>query len=149
MILTIEMLEKYLGNLAATVLAEEPFRNWKFEKSLEADLKNPRIDYTFPENGFDFICDANDKVRTIFLYSDGHRRFVSGLVDLPFSSNRQDVISRMGKPSKSGGLINDPILGEFGPWDRFARSGYSIHVEYKADADSIEKITLMRADVVP
>lgn len=131
------------------MLTQVPFKNWKFEKSFENDLNKPRIDYTFPENGFDFICDANDKVRTIFLYSDGHRQFEGGLIDLPFSLARQEVITRLGVPSKSGGLVNDPILGEFGPWDRFTKSGYSIHVEYKADAGSIGKITLMRADVVP
>jgi hypothetical protein len=42
----------------------------------------------------------------------------------------------------------DPILGEYGPWDRFARLGYTIHVEYRADADCIKMITLMRPDVV-
>jgi hypothetical protein len=149
MILTTQILEKYLGNPAATMLADAPFKDWKFEKSFENDLKKPRIDYIFPENGLDFVCDADDQVRTIFLYWDEHRRFEDGLADLPFSSTRQEVMERLGAPSKSGGIVNDPILGEFGPWDRFAKFGYSIHVEYKVNADSIKKITLMRADVVP
>lgn len=69
------------------------------------------------------------------------------LIALPFSFTRLQVIERFGPPSESGGRINDPILGEYGAWDRFARPGYAIHVEHRVDADRVKKITLMRADV--
>lgn len=131
------------------LLAEAPFKNWTFEKSFENDLDEPLIDYVFLENGVDFVCDGEDKLATIFLYSDGARCFQEGLRDLPFASTRREVIQRLGSPSKSGGKHSDPILGDYGPWDRFARSAYSIHVEYALDADAISTITLMRADVVP
>ena len=149
MILTMRDLEEYLGKLATTMLSDAPFKDWTFDKSFEKDLDELRIDYIFPRNGLDFICDGDDRVRTIFLYSDDHRRFEEGIVDFPFSLTRQEVMERLGSPSKSGGPVNDPILGNFGTWDRFARLGYSIHVEYRADSDRINKITFMRSDVVP
>ena len=149
MTLTTETLSKYLGREASILLGDPPFKNWTFEKSFETDLERPLIDYVFSQNGMDFVCDEEDKVNSIFLYADESRCFTAGVQDLPFSASRHEVIARLGSPSKSGGGINDPILGEHGPWDRFARPGYAIHVEYWTDFDSIKKITLMRADVVP
>lgn len=149
MSLTTETLANYLGRGASTLLGDPPFKNWTFEKSFEADLEKPLIDYVFAQDGFDFVCDEKNKVQSIFLYADQSRCFKEGVQDLPFTSNRQEVIARLGSPSKSGGRISDPILGEYGAWDRFERSGYSIHVEYRLDAYAINKITLMRADVVP
>jgi hypothetical protein len=146
---TIETLANYLGSEASTLLANAPFKDWSFEKSFENDLEEPLIDYVFPHNGMDFVCDAEDKVETIFLYADESRCFKEGVEDLPFTSGRREVIARLGCPSKSGGRLSDPLLGESGPWDRFARSGYVIHVQYRPDADVINQITLMRADVVP
>lgn len=149
MTLTTQALSNYLGREASTLLADPPFKNWTFEKSFETDLEKPLIDYVFAQDGMDFVCDGEDRVNSIFLYADESRYFKIGVQDLPFSLSRTDVISSLGSPSKSGSRISDPILGEYGAWDRFARSGYVIHLEYNIDADAIKKITLMRADVVP
>jgi len=143
------MIASYLGKDASVLLAEPPFNSWTYEKSFEDDLEKPRIDYVFAQGGMDFVCDRESKVRTIFLYSDDLRCFNENVQDLPLTSSRQTVIDYLGVPSKSGGKINDPILGEYGAWDRFVRPGYAIHVEYRLDVDIINKITLMRADVVP
>jgi hypothetical protein len=149
MTITIKTLEKYLGNPASDLLKDEPFKNWLFNKSYENDLDEPIIDYVFPQNGMDFSCDENEIINTIFLHSDNDRCFNEGLLDVPFSLNREQVIDRLGSPSKSGDRITHPILGEFGAWDRFARPDYSIHIEYKVNVDLVKRITLMRADVVP
>ena len=149
MTLTIETLASYLDRNASILLADPPFKSWSLEKFLESDLDKPLIDYVFAQNGMDFVCDAEDKVSSIFLYSDESRCFEEGVHDLPLTANRQEVIARLGSPSKSGGCIRDPILGEYGAWDRFARTGYTIHIEYRLDSDAINKVTLMRTDVVP
>ena len=149
MTLTIETLASYLGGDASALLADAPFKNWIFDKSVEEDLEYPLIDYVFSDNGMDFVCDGENKVRSIFLYYTVSRKFREGVEDLPFTSSRQKVIARLGSPSKSGGRVSDPILGEYGAWDRFVLSGCVVHIEYQIDADAISKITLMRADVVP
>jgi hypothetical protein len=97
----------------------------------------------------DFVCDSQDKVNSIFLYSDGSRCFKEDIQDFSLTSTRQEVIARLGSPSKSGGRLSDPILGEYGAWDRFARTGFAIHVEYRPNVDVVNKVTFMRADVVP
>ncbi len=147
--LTTETLSHYLGKKASVLLADPPFKNWSFTKSFETDLQKPRIDYVFAQDGMDFVCDNEDRVESIFLYSDASRCFKGGVLDLPFTASREEVFARFGSPSKSGGRISDPILGEYGAWDRFARFGYAIHVEFHRDASGIKKITLMRADAVP
>lgn len=148
MSITTDFFANYLGKPASTMLTDTPFKDWTFENSFENDLK--LINYVFPHNGMDFVCDEDDKITTIFLYSDESRHFEAELKDVPFSSTRQEVIECLGAPSKSGHKITDPILGVCGAWDRFGKHGYTIHVEYGvSDVDCIKTITLMRADVVP
>lgn len=149
MSLTTETLANYLGRDASILLADAPFKNWIFDKSVETDLEKPRIDYVFAQDGMDFVCDGEERVRSIFLYAHESRCFKEGILDLPFTLSRQEVIARFGSPATSGGRISDQILGEYGAWDRFARPAYVIHVEYRLDADVIKKITLMRTDVEP
>lgn len=148
MILMINNIEKYLGNRASDIFLETPFKDWVFERRVENDLREPRIDYVFIKNGIDFVCDGEEKIRTIFIYNDDNRCFEEGIEDFPFSLTRGEVLRRLGSPSKSGGLVNDPILGDSGAWDRFVRPDYSIHVEYRLHSDCINKITFMRSDVL-
>ena len=94
-------------------------------------------------------CDSDDNVSVIFLHSEEYNGFDESLFDIPFSLKREQVLRQFGTPSNSGEGISDPILGECGTWDRFTRPDLTIHVEYRTDADKINKITLIRSDVVP
>jgi len=129
------------------MLTAYPFKNWNFKKSYDDDLE--LINYIFTHNGIDIVCDRDNKISTIFLYADETRCFVEELQDIPLSATRQEVIDHFGVPSRSGTGISDPKLGEHGAWDRFSRPSYYIHFEYRANADRINLVTLMRADVVP
>ncbi|EAS64857.1 hypothetical protein L4D04_21515 [Photobacterium angustum] len=149
MTLTIEMIASYLGKNSSAILSEHPFKNWKYEKSTENDLENTQFDYVFPDDGMDFVTDEQDKVSSIYLYFDGYRNFGEDLKDLELNSRRNEVIVLFGSPSKSGDAISDSVLGEYGAWDRFSRAGFAIHIEYRVGSETINKVTLMRADVVP
>lgn len=148
MTLTIGSLARHLGRPASDILSEMPFRDWRFEKSVEADLPEPLTDYEFPDRGMDFTSDGADRVRTIFLYFNDQRRF-EDLLDIPSSWTRQQVLDHLGPPDRSSDGLRDPILGEYGPWNRFSRADYSIHIEHHVDRPEIKMITLMRADAVP
>src|SRR5438874_8826877 len=141
----IKTLANCLGNPASAMLADAPFKNWPLKKSFRDDLEEPIIHYVFPQNGLELRCDLDDKISVIFLYSDEFRGFYEGLLDLPFSFTRLQVVERLGPPSQSGSRINDPILAAYGSWHPFARPAYPIHVEYGVDADRTTTITLMRA----
>jgi len=149
MSVTIKSVAAYLGKSASTMLSDAPFKGWEFDRAVDSDLDEPVIDYVFADHGLDFVCDQNDDVATIFFHSDEHRCFDEGFIDLPLSSNRRTVIDFLGPPAKSGEGIIDPVLGDFGPWDRFLQLGYAIHIEYRVGVDRIKKLTLMRNDMVP
>lgn len=149
MTLSIEMIAGYLGKDSSVILSKYPFINWKYKKTIEPDLENTQFDYVFPNHGVDFVSDEQDKVCSIFLYHDESRKFGEGIKDMKMTSSREEVRAQFGAPSNSGSGLSDPVLGEYGAWDRFSRDGFSIHIEYRVNSDAISKVTLMRADVVP
>src|SRR5215469_9107892 len=116
-------MSEYLGKHVSIMLGKEPFRNWPVERSVDDDLEEREINYVFKENGLAVCCDQEDKVHTLFLYSEDYRGFDETLTEVPFSWSRQQVLEHLGFPSKSGREFNDPVLGQLGPWDRFSRSG--------------------------
>lgn len=114
--------------------------------TVDDDLPEIRINYVSARNKFSITCDIDDEIDCIFIEAD---RLDRDLLDIPFSSSRGDVLIRFGVPSKSGSARTDPILGEYGPWDRFDEARHSIHIEYQPNADRIRRVTLMRAGAVP
>ena len=141
-------LASYLGQNASSLLEAEPFKNWTVERTVDDESDPPEVRYVFENCGFQFNCDReNESVNTLFLEKEEHAGTV--LSEVPFSLGRDEVLSRFGSPSKSGEGFSHPVLGEFGDWDRFQRSDYTVHVQYCVDSDRIEKITLMRNDVAP
>ncbi len=138
-----------IGCHISRMLDKTPFKNWPVVRSVENDLDEPRIDYIFDGHGMSMICDQDEKINTVFLYADEYGGFQEPLFEIPLSLGRQEVLAYFGTPSKSGERTSDPILGEYGAWDRFSRPKLTIHVEYRPDSDTISKITIMRSDVVP
>jgi len=139
----------YLGSPASSLLQTTPFKDWSVEKSFEEDIDVPIIHYVFQRHGLELRCDRDDKISVIFLYSDEFDGFDESLFEIPFSWGRDQVLEHFGSPSKSGGKVSDPILGNYGAWDRFTLPGHVVHFEYRANFDGIKKITLMCKDMVP
>lgn len=140
---------RYVDAHITALLEAAPFNAWPVERSVEDDLDEPRIDYVFQGHGLSLICGEDEIIHTIFLYADERGGFREPLFEIALSLSRDEVLAHFGAPSKSGSGTSDPILGEFGPWDRFERPGLAIHVEYRPGSDAIRLITLMRSDVVP
>lgn len=149
MMLNIEALSQYLGVPISRMLTNTPFKTWEYERTFQYDINIPRIDYVFLESAIDVICDTDETTRAIFISLSGKRGIAKDIIAPLETWTRRDVVNYFGPPSKSGGLVNDPILGDLGSWDRFARHNYSIHIEYSVDEDKISKITLMRLDAIP
>jgi hypothetical protein len=140
-------LASYLGKPVSVLLEDSPFKSWSVKKSVRDDLVERIFHYVFPKHGLELRCDKDEKVSTIFIDSD---ELIGGdALELSLASARSEVLSCLGTPSKSGARLRDPILGDYGAWDRFLKPGYAIHVEYRLDVDRVNKITLMRDDVVP
>lgn len=142
----IDKLTKYLGQNSYALISSYPFNDWVFDRTVDEDLPEKTVNYVESHGEFSMVCDSNEKIRAIFLKSSN---FDEEFIGFPFSYSRDQVLSIMGAPSKSGAAYNDPILGKYGPWDRYDLHEYSMHVGYRADEDKIESVTLIRADVVP
>lgn len=140
-----KVITEYLGEVASSLLAEEPFSSWPVERVLEKELPEPRVYYIFKTHGLELRCDEEERVNTIFLRTDEYDDFKL----IPFSWGRQMVLEYFGSPSKSGNKLSDPVLGDFGAWDRFTLPKYTVHVEYRIESEGIKRITLMCADAVP
>lgn len=139
----------YLGKPVATLLQTEPFNQWSAERSIETDLEEPIIQYVFRGHAMALRCDRDDRVNVIFLRADKHNSQDGNLFEVPFEWTRDQVLKHFGLPSKSGSKTTDPILGDFGAWDRFAFQDYSVHIEFRTERDEIRRITIMRSDAVP
>lgn len=149
MMFTTESLASYLGQSASTLLTDTPFNDWTYERTVEDDLDELAIAYVFSGTGVSISCDGQNTVSTIFLENDNRHSSNAELADIPFSSSRKRVIVRFGTPERSGARHEDPVLGDYGDWDRFQTPRYTIHFEYLLDASGIRRITIMRSDVVP
>jgi hypothetical protein len=140
---------EYLGEHASRMLDTEPFKSWSVEKSIDDDFEERIIQYVYKQHGLEFHCAADERITVIFLYLDGCSEFEKSLFEIEHFRNREQVLGHFGVPSKSGTKTNHPILGESGAWDRFAKAGFTIHFEYKTNSDAVNKITMMRSDIVP
>ncbi len=138
-------LTDYLGITAAELLGVVPFSNWSYTRSIEEDLPTVEIRYEFEEQKIDLVCDESERITTIFL----HAGVDQALSPISMNLDRNGVLDRVGVPSKSGPAILDPILGDYGPWDRFESISHTLHVQYGAQTHQIELLTLMHPDVVP
>jgi hypothetical protein len=139
----------YLGSHVLRMLGDSPFRTWLVERSFENDLEERIILYVFKEHGLELRCDQSDKISVIFLHSENYNGFDETLFEISFSCSREQVLKHFGTPSKSGEKRSDPILGDYGSWDRFTRPEYAVHIEYRTESNRIKTITLMRNDIVP
>lgn len=139
---------KFLGLNVNSFLDVQPFENWPVERSVDDDSDPPEVRFVFPDCGLALICDREDeRINTIFLEAEKYAGTV--LSEVSFHLGRDEVHERFGSPSKRGNAMSDPILGEYGPWDRFDGPNYTVHIQFNVDSDSIKMITLMRNDVVP
>ncbi len=138
-----------LGMPASDALRSPLLAGLDFERSVETDLPEIIVEYTCDDRGVEVHADADERVQTVFLTRVEASPFSDGLDDLRFAWTQPEARRRLGEPERSGPRYDDPILGVYGPWDRFARDGHAIHVRFDLDRGEITRITFMRADIVP
>ena len=137
---------KYINKHISVLLGEDPFNKWEIERSIEEDdLLEPGIDYLFEGHGLEINCDSNDIIRTIFLHSNEYGGADKSLTKISLSLSRDEFLRDFQRtPEKSGEGLCDPILGEFGGYDRFRLPDALMHIQYKPGDNSINMITFMK-----
>lgn len=129
-----KIVHEYIGANIEKLLNDKPFKKYKFVMHVDNDLPNYVYMYLCEEHGFEFHCDEDHSIRTIFVSRESE---ISDRLDVRIGWSSYEVRHRLGVPTKSGKL-----------WDRFDLANYSFHVSY-GDDKRVEMITLMRNDVVP
>lgn len=133
-------LNKNINILLSTI----PFSSWLYDKTIDEDdfELQTEIFYEFQDHDLEIQCNKNFIIETIFIKGSD---FDKELLHLDFDFNfTQDMIRDcLGEPSFSGSESNSRYLGKSGAWDRFDFGSYVIHIEYKIDTKSIDKITFM------
>jgi hypothetical protein len=132
-------------------------RKSSFVQSLALPVSAELIGSTFyrkiHEAGILFIASFEGSIASIQFFSAGHQDYRAFTGELPegldFSRTRPEVVSKLGPPGQSGGGDFIRLLGKVPPWDRFLRDGYSVHVRYAEDEQSVSLVSLIRANAVP
>ena len=141
-------LSKYLGQHSSYILDSSIFKNWQVQRSIDEDADPPLVNYSLENSLLELSCDLEDeRIRSLFIKNEEH--LGETLSDVSFSIDRDSLAQKFGTPSKSGKEFSDPILGEYGPWDRFQMDEYTIHFQFSVDSKKIVMMTLMRNDVLP
>lgn len=138
---------KYLGMDISVFLAQDPFKGWHYERSVEDKLPKPGIGYTFRNNGLAINCDESEKITSVFLFATKYGGY-SGNLDL-LSYQKAKVRKDFGEAYRSGQAINDPILGKCGSWELFIHNSYAINITYEYNSERVEMVTLMALEVMP
>lgn len=128
------MIHEYIGEKIETIFNDETFKEYNFNLSVEKDLPKHLYFYVCEEHGFEFQCEEDKRVITIFVSEKSN---LSDRLEVGIGWKSHEVRHRLGVPTKSGKL-----------WDRFDLKNYSLHVSYGQD-NLVEMITLMSNDVVP
>lgn len=139
-----KLLSDYIGCNAEALLESLPFRNWEVERSTEEDLEQPIIQYEFPGRSIALRCDSNNHITSIFLRRYDLDGFDLNSLDVSFAWDRVQVRKVLGAPTQTGDPVSDPILGEYGPWDKYKFEGYSMHLEYEKENSRVRRITIMK-----
>lgn len=104
--------------------------------------------------GFEFCSDPAGMIRVCYAYGleakAGYDPFagplLAGITFLMPPAAVQDIL---GPPSRSGPAVSIPKVGKVGPWDRWDRETFSMHVQYVPSGRRIQTITVMSPDMVP
>ena len=101
--------------------------------------------YSSKTKGISLLFNKEDRIKTIFLYSEGRDGYKQYSGPIPrgfqFADTRATVNKKLGLPARSGGGDDGP-LGRVPIWDKYRFSKYAMHFQYRP-AGTIELITLM------
>jgi filamentous hemagglutinin len=109
--------------------------------------------YEFQQRGVSLLFDLEERLKAIYLYHagrDGYTQYAGDLPDrITFMDHQDDVLRKLGAPSKAGGGEASLLYEVVPNWIRYDHDGYSVHVELSAADGSVSLVTLMSPEAVP
>jgi hypothetical protein len=97
--------------------------------------------------------DAGGTIRVVYLHLNGHEAKPEFLGELPVGvgpdSTQQDVRGKLGVPQFQQPSRELPLLGWYGPSDRYDFETYSVHLQYAPTTRKLLLVTVMSRSEVP
>jgi hypothetical protein len=127
----------------------------RLQSSTEEDLEEgePIRSFLSSKPGGYVFAHTLGRITTLFIYvrpKHGYDAFRDAtLHGLTSKSTCADVRRALGMPTRTGAAHSHPVLGRFGPWDRFDRQTVCLHFQYTEPDNGIELVTVVTPDVAP
>jgi hypothetical protein len=100
--------------------------------------------YLARDAGLEIAADSYGVVTTVFLHFDGEDGFEPYRGEIPGGGSlprRAGLWAALGRPDESGEPRRDPLLGDYGPWDRWLLRDCLLHAQYALDGQNLRRIT--------
>jgi hypothetical protein len=101
--------------------------------------------YLAREAGLEIAADTSGVVTTVFLHFDGDDGYTPYHGEIPGGGGsvprRAGMWASLGRPDQSGEPRHDPVLGDYGPWDRWLLPGFVLHARYALDGQNLCRVT--------
>jgi hypothetical protein len=109
--------------------------------------------YLAHEAGLEIAADPHGVVTTVFLHFDPEDGFTPYHGEIPGGGGsvprRAGLWASLGRPDTGGEPFRDPMLGDFGPWDRWPLPHYVLHAQYALDGQNLYRVTYTLPDGTP
>jgi hypothetical protein len=109
--------------------------------------------YLSREAGVELAADAYGVVTTVVLHFRGDDGFTPFRGEIPGGAGslpqRARLRAMLGRPDEHGAPYRDRHLSDYGPWDRWSLTGFTLHARYALDGERLELITLTLPDQLP
>jgi len=117
--------------------------------------EDPAVDryVTSATSGVVLSLDKLGFVEAVFLYLHGHEEKPEFQGRLPLGLSKDltqaSVRRLLGEPTFQRSATVDPLLGPYGPAERYDLASRSVHLEYAVHTGKLSLVTVMAASAVP
>jgi hypothetical protein len=109
--------------------------------------------YLARDAGIEIAADPHGVVTTVLLHFDGEDGFTPYHGEIPGGAGsvprRAGLWAALGRPDESGEPHHDPLLGDYGPWDRWLLPDYLLNAQYAQDGQNLARVTYTLPDSTP
>ena len=111
---------------------------------LPGDAENYGMSAEAADGTWQLSTGLDGLIQSVFLFPDAPLP-----LGISWTMSRSEARALLGQPTRSQEGSTIPVLGQFGPFDRFDPPHHCVHLEYRADADRLRQVTLMHPSVAP
>lgn len=109
--------------------------------------------YEFLRSGISLLFDLDSRLKAIHLYSSGRDEYSEYVGNVPggltFRDRKEEVIRKLGNPTRSGGGEKTLLADRIAEWVRYDYTNYSLHAEFSEPRGTVSLVTVISPEAVP